>query len=67
LNADADTAPLQVIQGPKTQMDWPEALNVDPFWKCRRFHPDKIRSFLSPVRGRRYQSPVAGTEWSFNR
>jgi 6-phosphogluconolactonase (cycloisomerase 2 family) len=30
LNADGDTAPLRIIQGPKTQMDWPGAMSVDP-------------------------------------
>ena len=30
LNADGDTAPLRVIQGPKTQMNWPGAMSVDP-------------------------------------
>ena len=30
LNADGDTAPLRVIQGPKTQLDWPAAMSVDP-------------------------------------
>ena len=30
LNADGDTPPLRVIQGPKTQMDWPGAMSVDP-------------------------------------
>jgi len=30
LNADGDTAPLRVIQGPKTQLDWPGAMSVDP-------------------------------------
>lgn len=28
-NASWDTAPLQVIQGPKTQLNWPTALSVD--------------------------------------
>jgi DNA-binding beta-propeller fold protein YncE len=28
--ADGDTAPLRVIQGPKTQLDWPGAMSVDP-------------------------------------
>lgn len=28
--AQGDTAPLQVIQGPKTQLNWPAALAVDP-------------------------------------
>jgi DNA-binding beta-propeller fold protein YncE len=27
--ARGDTAPLQVIQGPKTQLDWPTALSID--------------------------------------
>jgi 6-phosphogluconolactonase (cycloisomerase 2 family) len=27
--ADGDTAPLRVIQGPKTQLDWPGAMSVD--------------------------------------
>jgi DNA-binding beta-propeller fold protein YncE len=30
LNADGDTAPLRVIQGAKTQLDWPAAMSVDP-------------------------------------
>src|SRR5579871_555879 len=30
LNADGNTPPLRVIQGPKTQMDWPGAMSVDP-------------------------------------
>jgi 6-phosphogluconolactonase (cycloisomerase 2 family) len=30
LNADGDTAPLRVIQGPRTQLDWPAAMSVDP-------------------------------------
>ncbi|HEV3197504.1 MAG TPA: hypothetical protein VGZ73_06340 [Bryobacteraceae bacterium] len=30
LDADGDTPPLRVIQGPKTQMDWPGAMSVDP-------------------------------------
>lgn len=29
-NAQGDTAPLRVIQGPKTQMDWPTGLAVHP-------------------------------------
>jgi DNA-binding beta-propeller fold protein YncE len=29
-NAQGDTAPLRVIQGPKTQMDWPTSLAVHP-------------------------------------
>ena len=29
-NASGDTAPLQVIQGPKTQLNWPTAIAVDP-------------------------------------
>jgi DNA-binding beta-propeller fold protein YncE len=29
-NAHGDVAPLRVIQGPKTQMDWPTALAVHP-------------------------------------
>jgi DNA-binding beta-propeller fold protein YncE len=28
--ADGDTAPLHVIQGAKTQLDWPGAMSVDP-------------------------------------
>ena len=28
--ASGDTPPLQVIQGPKTQMNWPTALAIDP-------------------------------------
>jgi DNA-binding beta-propeller fold protein YncE len=30
LNADGDTPPLRVIQGPKTQMNWPGAMSLDP-------------------------------------
>ena len=30
LNADGNTAPLRVIQGPKTLMDWPGAMSVEP-------------------------------------
>jgi len=30
LDADGDTPPLRVIQGPKTQMDWPGAMSIDP-------------------------------------
>jgi hypothetical protein len=30
LNADGDTRPLRVIQGPKTQLDWPGAMSVNP-------------------------------------
>jgi len=30
LDADGDTAPLRVIQGPKTQLNWPGAMAVDP-------------------------------------
>lgn len=29
-NAQGDTAPLRVIQGPRTQMDWPTSLAVHP-------------------------------------
>ncbi len=29
-DAEGDTAPLRVIQGPKTQMDWPTSLAVHP-------------------------------------
>ena len=28
--ADGDAAPLRVIQGPKTQLDWPGAMSIDP-------------------------------------
>jgi 6-phosphogluconolactonase (cycloisomerase 2 family) len=28
--ADGDTAPLRIIQGSKTQLDWPGAMSVDP-------------------------------------
>jgi 6-phosphogluconolactonase (cycloisomerase 2 family) len=28
--ADGDTAPLRIIQGTKTQLDWPGAMSVDP-------------------------------------
>jgi hypothetical protein len=30
LDADGDTAPLRVIQGPKTTLDWPGAISVNP-------------------------------------
>jgi 6-phosphogluconolactonase (cycloisomerase 2 family) len=30
LDAKGDTAPLRVIQGPKTQLDWAAAMSVDP-------------------------------------
>jgi hypothetical protein len=30
LNADGDTPPLRVIQGPKTELDWPGAMSLDP-------------------------------------
>jgi 6-phosphogluconolactonase (cycloisomerase 2 family) len=30
LNADGDAAPLRVIQGPQTQLDWPGAMSVNP-------------------------------------
>lgn len=30
LNADGDTPPLRIIQGPKTQLDWPGAMSLDP-------------------------------------
>jgi DNA-binding beta-propeller fold protein YncE len=30
LTADGNTPPLRVIQGPKTQMDWPGAMSIDP-------------------------------------
>ena len=30
LNADGDTPPLRIIQGPKTQLDWPGAMSIDP-------------------------------------
>jgi DNA-binding beta-propeller fold protein YncE len=30
LDADGDTSPLRVIQGPKTQLDWPGAMSLDP-------------------------------------
>lgn len=30
LNASGDTAPLRVIEGPKTQLDWPAAMEADP-------------------------------------
>ena len=41
LNADGDTPPLRVIQGPKTQLDWPGAMSVDPGDRgsvCRQRH-----------------------------
>jgi DNA-binding beta-propeller fold protein YncE len=30
LDADGDTAPLRVIQGPKTQLDWAGGMSLDP-------------------------------------
>lgn len=30
LNANGDTSPIRVIQGPKTQLNWPGAMSVDP-------------------------------------
>ena len=30
LNAEGDTSPLRTIQGPKTQMDWPAQMTIDP-------------------------------------
>jgi 6-phosphogluconolactonase (cycloisomerase 2 family) len=30
LNADGDTPPLRIIQGPKTQLDWPGAMSLNP-------------------------------------
>ena len=30
LQADGDTSPLRTIQGPKTQMDWPAQMTIDP-------------------------------------
>jgi len=30
LDASGDTAPLRIIQGPRTQLDWPGAMFVDP-------------------------------------
>src|SRR2546422_682107 len=30
LSADGDTSPLRTIQGPKTQMDWPAQMTIDP-------------------------------------
>jgi 6-phosphogluconolactonase (cycloisomerase 2 family) len=30
LNADGDASPLRTIQGPKTQMDWPAQMTIDP-------------------------------------
>lgn len=29
LNASGDAAPLRIIEGPKTQLDWPAAMDVD--------------------------------------
>lgn len=28
--ADGDTAPIRVIQGPNTKLDWPDAMSIDP-------------------------------------
>jgi 6-phosphogluconolactonase (cycloisomerase 2 family) len=30
LNADGDEAPVRIIQGPKTGLDWPGAMSIDP-------------------------------------
>ena len=30
LGADGDTAPVRVIQGPKTQLNWPAQMSIDP-------------------------------------
>jgi hypothetical protein len=30
LDANGDTSPLRVIQGPKTQLDWPGNMSIDP-------------------------------------
>jgi len=30
LNAEGDEAPLRIIQGPKTGLDWPGAMSIDP-------------------------------------
>ena len=30
INADGDTAPIRVIRGPKTQLDWPAQMTIDP-------------------------------------
>jgi len=30
IDADGDARPLRVIQGPKTQMDWPGAMSIEP-------------------------------------
>ena len=30
LDADGDTSPVRVIQGPKTQLNWPAMMSVDP-------------------------------------
>jgi hypothetical protein len=30
LNAEGDTPPLRIIQGPNTQLDWPGAMSLDP-------------------------------------
>jgi len=30
LNANGNTPPLRIIQGPKTRMDWPAAMSLDP-------------------------------------
>jgi 6-phosphogluconolactonase (cycloisomerase 2 family) len=30
LDANGDTSPLRVIQGPKTQLDWPGTMSLDP-------------------------------------
>ena len=30
MDADGDAAPVRIIQGPKTQLDWPGAMSIDP-------------------------------------
>ena len=30
IDADGDTPPMRVIQGPKTQLNWPAAMSLDP-------------------------------------
>ena len=30
LSADGDSSPIRIIQGPKTQLNWPGAMSVDP-------------------------------------
>ena len=50
LDADGDTPPLRVIQGPKTQLDWPGAMSVNPdngdLYRRQRYGPIHYRFSL---------------------